>query len=306
MINFFGNKRLIAILIGLIVLIVIMGATIKERPFATWPERVLRDTSSFVQGIFYKPALMVSGAAGGVRHIFNVYEENKQLKADQNQYAHVKAEAEELKRQNRELRLMLDIKDNKLSKYDTIAADVIARTPDRWNNLLTISKGKNDGVTPNMAVLSSDGALIGRVQSVSTFSSQVELLMDIEEENHIAAVIQGTQAIYGVIESYDLDKHELIMRKIPKVKDLKITPGQYVTTSGMGGVMPAGLLIGQVSSVGEGDYGLTQTARITPLANFYQLEHVFVVNRSFVAPPVVNNPTPKPGSQTGEGQGVGQ
>lgn len=301
MINFFGNKRLIAILIGLIVLIVVMGATIKERPFATWPERALRDTASFVQGLFYKPTLMVSGAADGVRHIFNVYEENKQLKANQDQYARAKTEVEGLKRENRELRLMLDIKENKLSKYDTVAADVIARTPDRWNNLLIISKGKNDGVTPNMAVLSSEGALIGRVQSVSAFSAQVELLMDIEEKNHIAAVIQGTQAIYGVIESYDLDKHELIMRKIPKAKELKITPGQYVTTSGMGGVMPAGLVIGQVSSVGEGDYGLTQTARITPLANFYQLEHVFVVNRSFVVPPLVDNSASKTG-KAGERQ----
>jgi rod shape-determining protein MreC len=284
-INFFGNKRLIAILIGLIVLIAVMGATLKERPFPTWPERIVKDSVSFVQGFFYKPTMMVSGVFDNVKHIYNVYEENKTLKANQDKYEQLKVEADQLRRENAQLRSMLSIKDDKLKGYHVYTADVIARTPDRWNNMLTISKGKNDGIEPDMAVVSAQGALIGRIQSVSTFSSQVELLMDIEQANHISATIQGNQAIYGVIESYDLEKHELIMRKIPKTKDLKIIPGQYVTTSGMGGVMPPGLIIGRVRSVEDGDYGLTQTARITPLANFYQIEQVFVVKRDFVVRP---------------------
>ncbi|AMA72123.1 MULTISPECIES: rod shape-determining protein MreC [Aneurinibacillus] len=283
--SFFGNKRLIAILMGLIVLIVVMGATLKERPFPTWPERLVKDSVSFVQGLFYKPTMLVSGFFQDVRDIYNVYEENKALKAELDKHAKLKGEVEELRRENARLRSMINIKDDKLRGYKWYAADVIARTPDRWNNTLIISKGKNDGIEPDMAVISSQGALIGRIKNVSHFSSQVELLMDIEQANHISAVIQGSQAIYGVIESYDLEKHELIMRKIPKTKDLKIVPGQYVTTSGMGGVMPPGLVIGRVSSVEEGDYGLTQTARITPLANFYQIEQVFVVKRDFVAKP---------------------
>ncbi|MFT9849868.1 rod shape-determining protein MreC [Aneurinibacillus sp. REN35] len=285
MTNFFGNKRLIAILIGLIVLIAVMGATLKERPVPTWPERFAKDSVSFVQGILYKPAAMVSGFFDNIKHIYYVYDENKVLKSQLDQHAKLQVEVEELRRQNEKLRSMMNISENKLGGNKPYVADVIARTPDRWNNMLTIGKGKNDGIEPDMAVVSAQGALIGRIQSVSAFSSQVELLMDIEEANHISAVIQGNQAIYGVIESYDLNNHELIMRKIPKTRDLKVTPGQYVTTSGMGGVMPAGLIIGQVSSVGDGDYGLTQTARVKPLANFYQIEQVFVVKRNFVAKP---------------------
>lgn len=290
MTNFFGNKRLIAILIGLIVLIAVMGATLKERPVPTWPERFAKDSVSFVQGLLYKPTAMVSGFFDNITHIYNVYEENKALKAQIDQHAQLEAEVKALRIENKKFREMVNIKDTKLKDSEKYAADVIARTPDRWNNMLTISKGKNDGIEPNMAVVSSQGALIGRVQSVSAFSSQVELLMDIEQANHISALIQGDQNIYGVIESYDLEKHELIMRKIPKVKDLVIKPGQYVTTSGMGGAMPSGLVIGRVSSVGDGDYGLTQTARITPLANFYQIEQVFVVKRNFVVQPT---PTPQ-------------
>jgi rod shape-determining protein MreC len=291
--NFFGNKRLIALLISLIVLIAVMGATVKQRPFPSWPERFVHDSVSFVQGVFYKPTAAVAGFFDNVKHIYRVYEENKALKANLDQYAQVTAELEQLRRDNKDMRQMLDIKQNKLRSQKVRVADVIARSPDRWNNMVTISKGKNDGIQPDMAVISSAGALIGRVQSVSTFSSQVELLMDIEQANHISAVIQGPEAIYGIIESYDLKNNELIMRKIPK--GLKIMPGQYVSTSGMGGVMPQGLVIGQVKSTGDGDYGLTQTARITPLANFYQLDRVFVVERTFpVYPTQEKQPAGKP------------
>jgi rod shape-determining protein MreC len=289
--NFFGNKRLIALLVGLILLIIVMGATVKERPFPTLPERFTRDSVSFMQGVFYRPTNAVAGFIDNIKHIYRVYDENKQLKANLDQSAKVEAERNQLVYQNAQLRAMLDIKQNKLKDYGVRAAEVIARSPDRWNHLLTISKGSNDGIKPNMAVTSPEGYLIGRVRSVSNFSSQVELVMDVENGNHISAVIngQGQAPIYGVIESYDFDqqKNWLIMRKIPPLVNIK--KGDYVSSSGMGGVMPAGLMIGQVAGVTKGDYGLTQTAYVTPLANFYQLETVFVVERSFI----VNDTPPK-------------
>ena len=184
-----------------------------------------------------------------------------------------------LKGENQRLRDMLDIRDNKLKNYKVRVAEVIARSPDRWNHLITISKGSNDGIKPEMAVVSANGDLLGRVSSVSTFSSNVELLMDIEKGNYISTMIQGTSPIYGVIEGYVMQNNQgfLVMKKIPQ--QVQITKDSYVTTSGMGGVMPQGLMIGQVDSVTVGDYGLTQTVYVRPLANFYQIEQVFVVDR---------------------------
>lgn len=142
MTNFFGNKRLIAILIGLIVLIAVMGATLKERPVPTWPERFAKDSVSFVQGIFYKPTAMLSGFFDNIKHIYNVYDENKVLKSQLDQHAKLQVEVEALRRENKQLRSMMDISVNKLGGSKPYVADVIARTPDRWNNMLTIGKGK--------------------------------------------------------------------------------------------------------------------------------------------------------------------
>ncbi len=271
-----------------------MGATVKERPFPTLPERFARDTVSFMQGVFYKPTNAAAQFFGNIKQMYHIYEENRQLKAELDHYAEVTTQLKQIQYQNDQLRKMLDIRDKKLSAYNSIAADVIARSPDRWNHLITIGKGSNDGIKPDMAVLSSEGYLIGRVRSVSTFSSQVELLMDIEKGNYISAVIAGQQPIYGIIDSFDFDlnKNWLVMSKIPLQTPIK--NGDYVTTSGMGGVMPQGLVIGQVKGVAKGDYGLTQTAYVAPLANFYQLEQVFVVQRKFV----VNDKPAGQGNQT--------
>jgi rod shape-determining protein MreC len=53
-----------------------------------------------------------------------------------------------------------------------------------------------------------------------------------------------------------------------------------VITSGMGGVFPKGILLGQVERVQRGDAGLFQTVDVTPVVDFSRLEEVLVVLRS--------------------------
>ena len=60
--------------------------------------------------------------------------------------------------------------------------------------------------------------------------------------------------------------------------------GQIVQTSGIGGVFPSRLKIGTVEEVVPDEYGLTQTALVKPGANFYDLEHVMVIERSMIQP----------------------
>lgn len=280
--SFFKNKTMLTLLIGIIVLIGVMGATLKQRPFPSWPEIFIRDSFSTVQGMLYKPTKGTTDFLSNLTHFYNIYLENKALKANLDQYAQVSSEVASLKGENERLRAMLDIRDNKLKGYKVRAADMIVRTPDRWNNMITISKGSNDGIKPDMAVVSANGDLLGRVSSVSTFSSNVELLMDIEKGNYISAMIPGAAPIYGVIEQYIMEGGQgyLVMKKIPQ--QVKITENSYVTTSGMGGVMPQGLMIGKVTKIVPGDYGLTQNVYISPMANFYQIEQVFVVEKDFV------------------------
>ncbi|RXT14721.1 rod shape-determining protein MreC [Ammoniphilus sp. CFH 90114] len=279
--NFFVKRRLLLLLISLIVLVTTMGITLKDRPVPTWPERFVRDSLAFVQSIVYKPAFAVAGFFESIKDVYVVYEENKALKQNLKQFAQITADLNELKLENEQLRKMLEAEQSKLSDYKLRIAEVVARSPDRWNHTLIIDKGTKDGISPNMAVITPEG-YIGRIQSVSHFSSQVELVTDIERGNHIGAIIQGDERIYGVVEGYDPKNNLLIMRKIPMQS--VIEPKQMVITSGLGGTIPKGLVLGEIVSVRTDEQFLTKDAYIRPSANLNQLEKVFVVERSLIAP----------------------
>ncbi|WNC16706.1 rod shape-determining protein MreC [Brevibacillus brevis] len=284
--SFFGNKRLIIVLVGLVLLISVVGFTSRDRVSLTWPEMFFKDTFSMVQGFFYRPAQAVSGFFQEVDDAYNVYEENKALKANLDQYARLTAEVQGLQAENARLREILNVKDS-LKSYQLRIAEVVARNPDTWNNVITIDKGLKQGIKKDMAVITSKG-LIGRVQSVANFSSTVELLTSYERRDHISAVIQTTQVVNGqttvhpvsgVVEEYDPQERLLVMRKIPWGQ--KIEAKQQVISSGLGGVVPSNLPIGYIVRVEPDDYGLTQTAYIQPTADFSQLNEVMIVERSF-------------------------
>ena len=49
------------------------------------------------------------------------------------------------------------------SKYRFVTASVVANTVNRAQNLITLNRGRQDGVVEEMAVLSPDGAMAGYV-----------------------------------------------------------------------------------------------------------------------------------------------
>lgn len=303
--SFFANKRLITMLVGLVLLISVLGYTARDRDTLTWPEQFLRDSFSLLQGIFYRPTQAIVSFAEGVAAAYDVYQENRVLKASLDQYAQLTAQLKLLEAENARLRTLLDAK-TQLHDYQLRVAEVVARNSDHWNDVITIDKGRVHGIKQDMAVITAQG-MIGRVESVANFSSKVELLTAIESSNYLSAWVITQQKtentvvplpVAGVIEEYDQRRRLLIMRKIPL--GYNVEPGQEVVTSGLGGVIPRGLLIGKVVAVEAGDYGLTQTAFVSPSADLTQLSEVMVVERALVPSPEGDLVPSTPGQQ---GQG---
>lgn len=193
--SFFGNRKLIIVLIGLVVLLVVMGYTAKDRMNLTWPEKFMKDTTSVVQGFFYRPAQAVSQFVHNVQDAYHVYEENRVLKASLDQYAQMSAELRAVKYENGQLRESLGTK-QKLNDYNVIYSEVAARNTSQWNDVLVINGGSKQGVKKDMAVMTSKG-LIGRVKDVSNFSATVELLTSKESSNrnHVSGYILATQPV---------------------------------------------------------------------------------------------------------------
>ncbi|MBB6445875.1 rod shape-determining protein MreC [Bacillus benzoevorans] len=283
--QFFLNKRLIVLLVSIIILVALIGFSLKERKELTWPEQFIKDSAGLVQTLVSRPAHYFAGFFENVSDLQNTYEENKKLKAKLNELAQLEAKVQSLTKDNKELREILDKKEA-LSDFEPTQATVIGRNPDRWNELLIINKGSTDGIKSDMAVITATG-MIGKVKNSRQFTSTVQLLSSTDASNRVSAVVLGGEKpYYGQIEGYDSKKKMLLLKRIPY--EAKIEKDQIVQTSGLGGVFPAELIIGTVEEVVPDEYGLTQMAYVKPGADFYDIEHVMVVKRGMTQPELLD------------------
>ena len=129
-----------------------------------------------------------------------------------------------------------------------------------------------------MAVQTATG-LVGKVVLVTPFTSEVELLFTNNPNYRVSSmVLSENQEVYGLIEGYDVERGELMMKRIDSSSTIK--EGEQVVSSGLGGIFPRGILIGDVTEVTTDDFGLTKMAYIKPAANFSLLDHVIIAKRS--------------------------
>jgi rod shape-determining protein MreC len=278
--QFFLNKRLIILLVSIIVLVALIGFSLRERSKLSWPEQFIKDTTGWVQSLVSKPTHYVAGFFENLQDLQNTYDENKELKSRIENLVSLEAQVQGLKKDNEELRNILGEKKT-LRDFKPLPATVIGRNPDRWHEMIIIDKGKLNGIEKNMAVMTASG-LIGKVKSVTQFSSTVQLLSAMDPKNRISAVIQGETPIYGFVQGFDDKQKLLLVKSIPS--GTKIEKGQMVTTSGLSGVFPEGLMIGKVVDVKPDQYGLNQTALVKPGADFYDIKNVIVIKSLMTKP----------------------
>lgn len=152
-----------------------------------------------------------------------------------------------------------------------IAADVISNAdPNTPLRTIAINKGTRDGIAIGMPVLTQLG-LVGRVLDVSANAARVLLITD--TSSAINGRLQTTRDEGSVIGQANGD---LLMEFIPLTATVQ--EGDIVITSGLGGNLPADMVIGQVTSVRQREFELFQSAVVRSLNNFDILEIVLVVS----------------------------
>mgnify|MGYP003482021454 FL=1 len=110
--QFFLNKKLILLLLSIIILVALIGFSLKEKENVSWPEQFIKDTTGFVQQIFQTPARFVADVFGDLRDLQNTYEENEKLRARLDEYATLQTKVKDLESENEELRALLDKEDD--------------------------------------------------------------------------------------------------------------------------------------------------------------------------------------------------
>jgi rod shape-determining protein MreC len=123
-----------------------------------------------------------------------------------------------------------------------------------------------------MPVVSSGAALVGRITEVGPRASKVQLIVD--ANSAVAALLQSTRATGLVVGQPD---GSLRMDYVAQREDAPVAVGDIVLTSGLGGVMPRGLVVGQVAEVASADYELFEPIVVRPAVDFSRLEVVLVL-----------------------------
>ncbi|WP_409370198.1 rod shape-determining protein MreC [Lysinibacillus sp. 38-6] len=273
--QFFFNKKVILLLVGMVFLVALISFSLRDRTNATLPEQIIKDTVGVAQSIVAKPANYITGIFNNIDSLLNTYEENKRLKARLEDFAAVQAEALVLKSENEKL-LELS-KSDSLKAFNPIQATVIARNPDQWEEKIILNRGSSHGVEKNMAVMTAKG-LVGKITLVTPFTSEVELLYTNNPNYRVSAMVLGEKEAYGLIEGFDKERNELIMKRIDS--SLNVKKGEKVVSSGLGGIFPKGVPIGEITEVSTDDFGLTKMAYVKPSADFSILENVVIAKRT--------------------------
>lgn len=155
-------------------------------------------------------------------------------------------------------------------KYDLQSATVIGRDVSVSGNWIHIDQGSNAGIKTGMAVVVEAGVLVGRVDETFPFSARVELLS--HTESIVNGVTLDTNA-EGIIKG----EHGLGVTYDMVLQSDTLKNGDTVVTSGLGQVIPKGLLVGTLQDVRLTDDKLFQRATIQSPVRFDRLRTVFVI-----------------------------
>ncbi|MFI5240521.1 MAG: rod shape-determining protein MreC [Candidatus Saccharimonadia bacterium] len=262
--NRLSNRVLIVLVVGFV--LVLAGLVGLLRPV----ERVIGVVTTPVARVF-----RISGTGTGsffsfFSQIKNLNQENISLSNEVNQLKLQLAADAQMRAEDEILKQQLGF--TQASTQVTIPAQVIAFQPDNFRAFITINRGKRDGLTDGMAVLSG-GYFIGTLTEVSDDSAKVFLTID--PDFRVAVMDQNTQAtglVHGEIGQ------GMSLEEVPQ--DQTIKPGDTLVTSGLGGDEPKGLVIGQIETINHQDNAIFQTAQVVANVNLDQLDLVFVVTHS--------------------------
>src|SRR3989338_1258278 len=180
---------------------------------------------------------------------------------------------EELLKEQAALQALLGYMDRET--FETITARVLSRSSERSGDLLLIDRGSEDGIIVGQAVIVEDGIFVGTITQVESFSSTVRLATDRESKLGIQFLGESTETL-GIAEGSD--GAFLRVSYIPQ--DVTVDVHDLVATSGLDGSIPAGLIVGLVTSVTVDEHNPFQSAYVEPLIDLRGLSFVGVLTIS--------------------------
>ncbi|GIU88458.1 MAG: rod shape-determining protein MreC [Acidimicrobiia bacterium] len=228
--------------------------------------------------------------------------ENEELRERIAELEDAERRARTVLRENEELRRLHELP--VLDDVERTTAQVVHRSVGNFEWTITIDKGSEHGISPDMPVLAVDG-LVGKVLESWRGGAKVRLLVDPDSNVAVRVDPDGATGVAEGRAGSDLLRVDLD-------DDDRVFVGNTVVTSGLeNSVFPGGLPVGRVAEVEDLSGGRGRVARVAPFVDFDALEFVTVLRwvpgqgrvvaptTTTTAPPAAAPAAPQPDAEPG-------
>ena len=258
-----SNNKLITILSFLFAFIILLSTFIYPKINYSIKVKVL-DYSSTIISSLYSPINTINNSVNNFYNIMNVYNLNKKLTSEYDNYSKLENDLIILKMKNSEYKNLLNISDD--IEYNFVTSKIISRSNLSYTKSVILASGKNDNITLDSPVI-YENSLLGFISELGNTSSRLISITDgtvkipsIIFEKNLNIIVSGNNDKYLEI---------LNLNNFPNIKD-----GDKVFTSGDGNKFPENLFIGTIKTKKNGDY------IVEPSLDINRLNYVYILNWS--------------------------
>jgi rod shape-determining protein MreC len=172
--------------------------------------------------------------------------------------------------------------DSLLQQYQYVAARVVASSTNHSRNFITLNKGANDGVTPDMAVMTPEGYAVGLVVDCSDNFAVAMMLLNMDMRIggvHVASGSDGPEGgNKGSVEWNGEDTQIVDFLDVPKYANIENGDSVCVYSR----YFPSSAIIGNIESVQLAESGTTYNCKIRLAADMGRLFNVILVRNNFI------------------------
>jgi len=175
---------------------------------------------------------------------------------------------------SKKLESMTELRENIDNNENPLIADIIGHDTSYFRKSILINIGKKQGASVDDAVVFGS-ALVGRITAAGNSSSRAMLITDPASnipsrflESRMQGMVQGT------------GDDTCIVKYISRNAEIK--EGDVVISSGIGGIFPKSIYIGDIVTVEDNGAKLFKDIKLKPKIDFSKIEHVLVIKTSKV------------------------
>lgn len=266
------NKLAVIVIILSVCFLFLIGYSV-QRESVSFVESGVGATLNPIQGVFYKIGSGVKNSLSFIFNINDIKKENDELRTKNKDLEYKSNQNALLEQENQRLRGMLNFTDLR-NEYNYVGCDIVGISGSNFLDGYIINKGKSVGIQKGMVAITGEG-LVGQVTSVGNNWAIVQSLCN--ENIAVAGYVITTQESDGIVKGYKGNEDKFLAQITGLSIKSQVSKGDVILTSGLGGIYPKGIKIGEVLEVEEDKAAVVKNAIIKPSVDFNKLEQLLIV-----------------------------